>query len=818
MLTKIPVGGVAWLVGPVRGGLRAPRLRGLLRRGPRPDAVDVHAHERRRRRPAGRARTSPAIAERFGLEDRWAFQALHEGGRCYGMSAEQLDRLYRDAALIINMHGGTLPLPEHAATDRLDLPRHRPGRGRARGPPRRPRARSSSSSSTSPTSPGASTTATPTARCPGRARSRSSPARRRWCSTSGTTTSCPTARRSRRSATGARTYREVRVRGPSLPLEQARASSSRSSTCRCARTAPIELALAQLRATTTSLLLAEHGWRVRPGLESRRTSTRTATTSCARAGELSVAKEQNVHFRSGWFSERSATYLAAGRPVILQDTGFGNALPTGEGLFAFRDLGRARPRRSTRSQADPARHRSAAREIAREYLQLRRGARRHARPRRACKAPERAGAAEELAGSRRSCRAISRLEPRLETAAGARRGDRRARARAGRCPAVPAPTASRRASSVVMPVLDNLACTRLASRACSRTPTSIRLRGRRRRQRLGGADARVPRGARGPQPPRARRSQRAQPRLRRRLQPGARGGHAATSWCCSTTTRSCPRAGLTGAGGDTSRTRTVGLVGPDHEPLRRARPRSTRRYSTYGEMLDFAQRAPRARWRARRRSTSRSPRCSASRMRRDVFEAVGPLDERFEIGMFEDDDYARRVRGAGYRVVCAEDVFVHHFGEASLGKLAADGPLRRAVPRQPRRFEEKWGVDLGAARPPPRPRVRARSPAGSGGGAAARARGGDRARRQPGRRRARGSRRARGLAFPAARRRHVRRPPPGRRRGGDRRARAPARARRRLPGAAGDVALVARHVPELRRHLDRYRAPARTPRPRSSTG
>ena len=56
------------------------------------------------------------------------------------------------------------------------------------------------------------------------------------------------------------------------------------------------------------------------------------------AGELSVAKEQNVHFRSGWFSERSATYLAAGRPVILEDTGFGAALPTGEGLFAFADL------------------------------------------------------------------------------------------------------------------------------------------------------------------------------------------------------------------------------------------------------------------------------------------------------------------------------------------------------------------------------------------------------------------------------------------------------------------------------------------------
>ena len=85
------------------------------------------------------------------------------------------------------------------------------------------------------------------------------------------------------------------------------------------------------------------------------------------AGELSVAKEQNVHFRTGWFSERSATYLAAGRPVILQDTGFGAALPTGEGLFAFADLDEA-VEAMAEATSDPARHRRAAREVAREYL------------------------------------------------------------------------------------------------------------------------------------------------------------------------------------------------------------------------------------------------------------------------------------------------------------------------------------------------------------------------------------------------------------------------------------------------------------------
>jgi hypothetical protein len=55
-------------------------------------------------------------------------------------------------------------------------------------------------------------------------------------------------------------------------------------------------------------------------------------------GEFTVAKDLNVRLRSGWFSERSACYLAAGRPVITQDTGFGKFIPTGEGLFAFNTM------------------------------------------------------------------------------------------------------------------------------------------------------------------------------------------------------------------------------------------------------------------------------------------------------------------------------------------------------------------------------------------------------------------------------------------------------------------------------------------------
>jgi len=61
----------------------------------------------------------------------------------------------------------------------------------------------------------------------------------------------------------------------------------------------------------------------------------------ASKAEFSVAKHGYVASRSGWFSERSCGYLALGRPVVVQDTGFSRVLPTGDGLLAFRDLDEA---------------------------------------------------------------------------------------------------------------------------------------------------------------------------------------------------------------------------------------------------------------------------------------------------------------------------------------------------------------------------------------------------------------------------------------------------------------------------------------------
>jgi hypothetical protein len=83
--------------------------------------------------------------------------------------------------------------------------------------------------------------------------------------------------------------------------------------------------------------------------------------------EFTVAKGMYVDTRSGWFSDRSACYLASGRPVIAQDTGFDVHLPTGEGLLAFSTLDDA----VTAIEAvmtDPKRHRRVAREIAEEHF------------------------------------------------------------------------------------------------------------------------------------------------------------------------------------------------------------------------------------------------------------------------------------------------------------------------------------------------------------------------------------------------------------------------------------------------------------------
>jgi GT2 family glycosyltransferase len=87
--------------------------------------------------------------------------------------------------------------------------------------------------------------------------------------------------------------------------------------------------------------------------------------------------------------------------------------------------------------------------------------------------------------------------------------------------------------------------------------------------------------------------------------------------------------------------------------------------------------------------------------RRDVYDRLGPIDERYEVGMFEDEDYALRAKAAGYDVAWTPEVYIHHAYHASIGKLLPTGEYMRLVKQNQGRFEQKWGICWERHRPIP---------------------------------------------------------------------------------------------------------------------
>jgi hypothetical protein len=114
-------------------------------------------------------------------------------------------------------------------------------------------------------------------------------------------------------------------------------------------------------------LLQSYGWLVKDAIAVSREILPYRDYILQSRGEFTVAKDQNIRLRSGWFSDRSACYLAAGRPVITQDTAFDNMLPTGAGLFSFRTMEDIVVAFEA-IESDYKRHCVAAREIAAEYF------------------------------------------------------------------------------------------------------------------------------------------------------------------------------------------------------------------------------------------------------------------------------------------------------------------------------------------------------------------------------------------------------------------------------------------------------------------
>jgi hypothetical protein len=129
---------------------------------------------------------------------------------------------------------------------------------------------------------------------------------------------------------------------------------------------PLELALACDDQDVLEML-RRCGWRVVDALPLSTAILPYRDYIRASRGEFTVAKDQYVRTNSGWFSDRSASYLAAGKPVITQDTGFARIIPTGEGLFAFTTLEEIVAALDSVA-SDYELHASAARAIAEEFF------------------------------------------------------------------------------------------------------------------------------------------------------------------------------------------------------------------------------------------------------------------------------------------------------------------------------------------------------------------------------------------------------------------------------------------------------------------
>jgi hypothetical protein len=133
---------------------------------------------------------------------------------------------------------------------------------------------------------------------------------------------------------------------------------------------PFELAT-NIKDQQTRMKFERNGWRLRSPLDLSIDWWSYRDYVQRSKGEFTVAKDQYVRLKTAWFSDRSACYLAAGRPVITQETGFTNLYGGKAGLFGFKSLGEIAAAVKM-INADYSKHSRAAREIAREIFEAKR--------------------------------------------------------------------------------------------------------------------------------------------------------------------------------------------------------------------------------------------------------------------------------------------------------------------------------------------------------------------------------------------------------------------------------------------------------------
>jgi GT2 family glycosyltransferase len=675
MMTKMPVAGVAWqnlhyLLGFERLGCEAyyvethARTPSMLMSSPEDDSSALAAEY------------IGALMRRFGFADRWAFRALHDDGRCFGMSERELERLYGAADLLINLHGGTQPYPELAATGRLVYLETDPVQLQlelAHGL----RETVEFLEPHSAFFTFAENWDGSDCRLPRSERFAFKPTRQpvvldlwpdRSPQPAGVFTTIGNWRQDWRDVTfeGQRyTWSKHQEFLKHLDLPERSGQQ-------------FELALSSCDEAERQML-RQRGWRVRDGLEISRGIDRYRDYVGASRGEFTVAKEQNVRLRTGWFSDRSVTYLASGRPVVTQETGFRNVFPTGCGLFGFEtpDEALAAVEEIDRDYSGNA---AAARELAREHFshEVVLGALLE-------ELDVRPGSARRAAG-REIFPDSMPLEPVSRRPTVLARETVEAAARAPVARHEKPVRGAGESASVVVVTHDNLAFTRLCLRSVlanteddglelvvvdngsgDGTPAYL--------ARLAELDARVKVVLNGTNIGFA-------PACNQGL--GIASGDHLVLLNNDTMVAPGWLAGLRRHLADPE----VGLVGPVTNRIGNEAEIDTD-YRTWGEYLDAA--ARRAEEHAGEWLPIATPAMFCLAMRRQAFLRLGPLDEGYEIGLLEDDDYAERARRAGYELRCADDVLVHHFGEASFGALVPSGEYARILERNQRRYAEKWG-------------------------------------------------------------------------------------------------------------------------------
>ncbi len=639
--------------------------------------------------PARAAEYIAGVMRRFGLDGHWAYHAIYDS-RCLGMSETQLGGLYGSAALIINLHGSHLPTPELTATNRLVYLGTDPVDIEIDVSQGKREAIDYLAPHCAFFTYGENL-GRPGCLVPKPEPFEFRPTRQpvimdlweRYGTGKGTVFTTV--------GNWRQAWRQVDFNGQCYKWSK-HFEFRKFITLprRVAQT--FELALSGYEPEDKRLLEA-NGWRVRHALDISQDLDNYRGYIAGSRGEFTVAKDQNIRLRSGWFSDRAATYLAAGRPVVTQETGFSNILPTGEGLFSFSTMEEIIAAVEA-INPDYERHRRAARRIAQECFShdvvLGGFLRELGLPvpaSRACHSPTKHTAGDSPGGKPLQAtlppplvvRPVGRWPTRLPVDT-VRTAEALPPPAAVRCEAPPGAPAS-----IVVVTRDALAYTRMCL-------TSLFHAGWRQ-----GDDLVVVDNASGDGTlDYLSEVTRVNPFVRVVLNEENRGFAAATNQ------------GLALAKGEVLillnndtlvlpgwcdrlarwlQDTAIGLVGPvTNHTCNEAQVDAP--YRTYSEMAEFA-----TLYTSNRLGQGKDLRMLAMfclAMRRDVFSRVGALDEQFEVGMFEDDDYAERVRRAGLRVVCAEDVFVHHFGQASLGELCARGEYDRVFEANRRRYETKW--------------------------------------------------------------------------------------------------------------------------------